>query len=228
MVYGRFSGQRLAGLGAVAAVAAGVVLLTFAAFAPGAFAAEELKTLEELYGAGKTEEFVPGELIVWSDAKIGKSDFDVSVFALSWRYSLLRTKRGEAGILAGLATYDIGLGLRGRAIIRDDEGNELEETFAPSGEDVIVPVPAFGMFVLYNVTPKLVFQARAQMLDAEIGDIIARYIDTRLTIDYFFNKTVGIGVGSNTTQVEYRDGGDKPVSVTYRQSGFLGYVSFTF
>jgi serine protease len=79
MVYGKFSGFRLVGVGALVGTTAAVILLTSIPFVSNVFADQELKTFDGLYGAGRTEEFVPGELIVWFDAKIAKSDAYVSV-----------------------------------------------------------------------------------------------------------------------------------------------------
>ena len=61
-----------------------------------------------------------------------------------------------------------------------------------------------------------------------IGDIDGRLVDTRLSIDYFFSRHVGIGLGVNGTDLRYKDSGDKPVLAEYRQNGAVAYVSLAF
>jgi len=156
------------------------------------------------------------------------SKLNIKWFRLGWRRTLFHTERGEAGISVGLSTYRLGLGVAGQATLQDEDGNQIGTTFAPSGEDIIAPIPTVGMFIVYDFLPNLTFAARADYLNVEIGDITARLVDTRITADYFFTKNIGIGGGFNTTELEYKNLGDNPVTVSYRQSGFLFYLSLAF
>ena len=55
-----------------------------------------------------------------------KSKWNTNWLKLAWRYALLNTPKGEAGITAGLSTYRWDLGLEGTARITDDQGGSIE------------------------------------------------------------------------------------------------------
>ena len=72
-------------------------------------------------GTTTLEEELDFEGITYIAAEI-KSRWNTSFLKLTWRFALLNTPRGEAGITAGLSTYRFDLGLEGSARIDDDQG----------------------------------------------------------------------------------------------------------
>lgn len=155
------------------------------------------------------------------------SQFDTSWFRVDWRYSLLRTERGEAGIRAGLSSYQFDIGLAGMATVDDGMGGTML-TQVRAEDDFLAPLPTVGMFLSYAFKTRLVLHLNADFMNIEAADIEGRLVDTTILFEWYFTKNFGIGVGTNTTDIEVKDTGDDPFSVDYRQSGFLGYLTFAF
>ena len=156
-----------------------------------------------------------------------ESTFNVSWYRFDWRYSLLRTERGEAGIALGISAYDFTLGIDGEATIDDGEGGTIGEQVS-AGTSVLAPVPTVGMYITYAIRPALLLRLEANFLRLAVGDIEGRLVDTSARLDWYFTRHVGIGGGVNTTNIEYKERGDNPVSVDYRQAGFLAYATLVF
>ena len=68
----------------------------------------------------------------------------------------------------------------------------------------------------------------ASSYELDVSDFEGRLVDTSVTIDYFFTRHFGVGVGSNTTDIRFRNTGTDPYSVDYRQSGLVWYASAAF
>ncbi len=155
------------------------------------------------------------------------SKFDTSWLRVGWRWSALRTERGEAGFSAGLSAYEFRIGVAGQATVSDGMGGTTLAAIRAE-DDLIAPVPTVGLFITYAFKPKLILLAKADFLKLEVGDIEGNVLDTRILIEWYFSHHFGVGVGTNTTEIEIRDVGDDPFSVDYRQSGFLGYLTLAF
>ncbi len=155
------------------------------------------------------------------------SKFDTSWFRVDWRYSLLRTPKGEAGFAVGISAYDLNLELAGIATVDDGQGGTIERE-ASGGTSVVAPVPTIGTYLTYAFKPKLLLRVEANLLDVGVGDIDARLVDTSIRLDWWFTSHFGIGGGFNTTDIQYKDRGENPISVDYRQSGGLAYLTFAF
>jgi hypothetical protein len=154
------------------------------------------------------------------------SRFETDWFGVGYRYSMLKTERGEAGIGVGLSTYAFDLALAGEATVDDGSGPETQDVDLEEG--IVAPVPVFGIFLGYGITPRLYFQGNVAIFKASISDWSVRLLDSRLTLDYFFSRHVGVGFGLNGTDIDVARSGDDPFSVTYRQSGLLVYLSLGF
>ena len=100
-----------------------------------------------------------------------------------------------------------------------------------SGEadvNITAPVPSFGFFMGYAINPKLIFRARAEFFGLEISDYEARFMDTKITIDWYPVRNFGVGLGWNSTRIDYKDLGENPFSVDYRYGGVMLFLSGTF
>jgi hypothetical protein len=156
------------------------------------------------------------------------SNFDARLLALTYQYSFVNSKRTEAGFTAGLSVYDFDVGLAGEIEINDGTRQPITEE-GSAEEGIIAPIPTVGLFIRHGFRPNLVLSLRASFLNLDVGDFLGRVVDTGATLDWFFSKHVGIGVGTNTSDIQFEStGGDTPFRVAYRQSGFTGYLSFGF
>jgi len=166
--------------------------------------------------------------ITYAIGAVADTDFDVNLFALTYRYTFVNTGRTEAGFAAGLSLYDFSAGVAGSAVIDDGMGGTIIEEGASARTDLLAPIPTFGMFIIHAFTPKLVLQLNAGAFDVDVGDVSARVIDTGFSLDYFFSRHWGIGIGSNYTQISYSDDSTPRVAIDYSQDVLRGYVSFVF
>ncbi len=153
--------------------------------------------------------------------------FDVQWIRADWRYSFLRTDRGEAGFSVGLSTYDFEVALEGDATVDDGMGGVMV-TRVRAEETIFAPVPTFGMFVNYALTPNVLFKSTINFLDLEAGDFEGEVSDIMFVFEWYLSEHVGIGGGTSRTNIEYKDTGDNPLNIDYTQSGFLAYVTFAF
>lgn len=153
--------------------------------------------------------------------------FDASALKVFYKYSFVNTGRTQAGIGAGLSVFDYSLELNGVALVDDGQGGQVEE-LARVSEDVLAPIPSFLLFIHHAFYPKLVFRATAGFFDISVDDFEGGLIETRLTIDYFFNKTIALGAGLEGSDIDFRDRGDDPLSIIVKETSAIFYLGLAF
>jgi hypothetical protein len=158
-----------------------------------------------------------------------RTEFDTSWFRLAYKYSMVNNRRAEAGITAGLSTYQFKLGLEGEATFVDPNGAAsgaiVIDTFE---ESIFAPVPTFGFFLTYAMRPRLLFKLNANLLDLSLGDLEGTVLDTSIGVEWYFSEHAGVGLMSNTMNIDVRNNGDSPWSIDYKQRGWVGYFTFVF
>jgi hypothetical protein len=176
-------------------------------------------------GATVIDEQIEFEGVLYDVGARVDSQFDIQLFRVSYRHSFVNNGKTEAGFAAGLSTYWFDLMLDGEATI-----NEARQTAerVRAETDILAPVPTVGMFIHHAFTPKWILRMRAQFFDLDVGDFTGRLIDAEATMDYYFTRHFGIGLGLNTTDIRYEDNGDDPYSIDYRQGGLVWYLSGVF
>jgi len=155
-----------------------------------------------------------------------ESQFDSTLFALNYKYSFINNGKIDAGVSAGLFTYEYDLRLEGRAFISGDPGSAIDGEAADAR--VIAPLPAVGIFISYAVRKNVIFRGEMKFLNIDIGDFVGKFSDTLFTLDWYFYKHVGIGIGASRTSIDFQDKGSDPFLIAYSYGGFLGYVSIVF
>lgn len=156
------------------------------------------------------------------------SQFDSTLFKLVYSYSFFNNGKVNGGFAAGLSTYRYKLGLAGDIVIRDENGNEVGTDIDDQVEDLLIPLPTVGIFLDYAIMKRLIFRARVDFLDVSIGDLEGRLLDTKMSLDWYFNKNIGIGFATAGTTLDVQDTGDDPFSANYRYSGLQFYVTGVF
>ena len=176
-------------------------------------------------GSAVIDEEIEFEGVTYEVGAAVDSKFDSRLLKLVYRFSFINDGKVDAGISAGLSTFSFDLELAGIGTI-DDGTNGTTEGFVREDAALIAPIPVFGLFVSYAITPRFVFRADASFFGIEFGDYEARLVDGRALVDYFFTEHFGIGGGFNATSVDVQRRGDQPFSVDYRFSGLLAYLAF--
>jgi hypothetical protein len=155
------------------------------------------------------------------------TEFDNAVARLDWRYTPIHTNRANAGFVVGLSTYDFRVALEGIATFDDGSGGEQTE-FTRVEEDLLAPIPTLGMIINYGITPSLMFRAKAEWLNLDVGDLEGKVTGTAIGVEWNFHRHVGVGLSATSFQVELRDTGDDPYLLDFEQSGFLIYATGAF
>jgi hypothetical protein len=163
--------------------------------------------------------------IIFLNAEID-SKLDNNIFTLTYRHSFVNNGKTEAGFTAGLSTFQFDVALRGQGRIGDDQA-PLQEV--EGGDSLLVPVPAFGMFINHAFTKKWILRMNAAFLNLDIGDFEGRYLTTSVTVDYIFTKHFGLGGGFTRQDLDFSNtGGDNPYTIEYRVGGPALYFSLVF
>jgi hypothetical protein len=156
-----------------------------------------------------------------------RSQFDTGWVRVDWRYNLLRTERGEAGLSAGLSVYRFDISLEGEATVSDGMGGTTLDGIKAE-DDLLAPVPTVGFFLTYALRPKLFLKVKADLLDLDVGDYEGKLTDATVLVEWYFSRHAGFGLGINRSDIEVRFTGDDPFRVSLNQSGLLGYFAFAF
>lgn len=174
---------------------------------------------DEITFGDPPQQFTAGALV--------QSKFDSTLFAVNYRYSFVNNGKLDAGISAGLFTYAYDIALVGEAFLVGDDPmlTEVQE----AATRVIAPLPAFGIFIDYALRKNVVFRGCVRALDIKVRDFTGKYMESRFTLEWYFYKHLGIGIGSSATSIDFRNASpDDPFRVTYDYSGYLAYLSIVF
>ncbi len=171
-------------------------------------------------GVGIIDEEIEWDGITYPAMALLDTTFDVGWYRADWRYSFMRMDRGEAGFNLGLSFYDFSASIEGMGMVGGTAGNFKGE------ESLTVPVPTFGLFTNFAITPNVLFKSAFNWLSLEYDDFDIEVSDVTLVFEWYFSEHVGIGGGSSITDIDYKDTGNNPFSVEYKQTGFLAYFTF--
>jgi hypothetical protein len=173
------------------------------------------------------EEISWGDYIFRANGTVS-SELDTRIFRLMWAYDFSESDRLQAGVLAGLSTFDLGLKLEGEARLEDGEGEEWVEGVV-EGADAVAPVPVLGFYLGYALTSRGILRLEADLIDLSIGSHSGRVLEASFSYEHSFSKLVGIGVGIGGTDLEYQsDEDDERFGIRYRFSYAGAYLNFTF
>jgi hypothetical protein len=168
-----------------------------------------------------------GDYVFRAEGEVS-SELDTRIVNLKWMYDFSDSDRLNAGFVAGLSTFDIGLTLRGEARLESDEGDEWV-TGVVEGADVVAPVPVLGFFVEYAMSPRFLVRFGTEALDLSLGDHRGRVLQTDLALEYAVNDLFGLGVGLGGIDLEYAsDEGDERFGIAYRITSVSAYASIAF
>jgi hypothetical protein len=166
------------------------------------------------------------EEIVYDVGAAVDSRFDSQFLRLGYRYSFWRNNKVDTGITAGLSTYAYDVALEGEATVDDGMGGQMI-IIDGDQQDIAVPIPTFGLFTHFAITPNWIFRGEASFLDVDVGDWDAKILDTRFTVDWYFSKRVGIGGGIAASDVKVANSSpDDRFFAKYEYSGGIIYLSF--
>lgn len=135
-------------------------------------------------------------------------------------FSVVRNETAELGISAGISAARIEAGISGSV-----EGIGSGSGFV-SAE---VPLPSFGLYGTLALTKKLSIGGRAGLFSIDVEEDEGDLQDFFASIDYFFTKNIGIGVGYKYINIDVKIKEEDYRQVyKIRQSGPVAYLSLGF
>lgn len=168
-----------------------------------------------------------GDYVYRADATV-RTELDTRLFALTYRYDFSDTDRLNAGFIAGLSTFDLGLTLTGEARLEGDQGDEWVEGVV-EGASAIAPVPVFGFFLDYALSPRWIVRFQADLIELSLGGHEGRVVEAEFAIEYGISDLVAVGLGLGGSDLEYRsDKDDERFGIRYRFNYLGAYAAFTF
>ncbi len=168
-----------------------------------------------------------GDYIYRADG-IVSTDLKTRIFKLFWRYDFSEADRLNAGFLAGLSTFDLGLTLSGEARLESDAGDEWVEGVV-EGASAVAPVPVVGFFLDYALSPRWFLHFGTDVIDLSIGSREGRVLEAEFSVEYAVTDWFGLGAGLGGTDLEYRSlEDDEKFAVRYRFSSVGAFASFAF
>lgn len=172
-------------------------------------------------------EFEWGDYVFRAEGTVA-TDLDTTSIKLTWRYDFSDTDRLNAGFLAGLSTFDLGLSLRGEARLETDAGDEWVEGVV-EGASVLAPIPVMGFYLDYALSPGWVVRFDAAVIDLSIGPHEGRVLEAGFSLEYVPTPWLGLGVGIGGSDLEYRsEKKDEKFALRYRFNQLGVYACFVF
>jgi hypothetical protein len=157
-----------------------------------------------------------------------ETDLDTRIFKLAWRYDFSDMDRLNAGFLAGLSTFDLGITLSGEARLESSAGDEWIEGVV-EGASAVAPVPVVGFFLDYALSPRWVLRFGADVIDLSISSYSGRVLEADFAVEWAVNEWLGVGAGLGGTDLEYRSDEDgETFGLRYRFNYLGAYASFSF
>jgi len=156
------------------------------------------------------------------------SFLDNNIFTVTYRHSFINNGKTEAGFTAGLSAFMFDIGVKGTGSV-DNGVDPPVVREAEAGDSLMIPVPAFGMYINHAFSKKWILRMSAGFLSLDISDFEGRYLMTSVTVDYIFTKHFGVGGGFTRQDLDFSSrGGDNPYTIEYRVGGPTLYMSLVF
>jgi len=175
------------------------------------------------------------EEIQWGDYIIeagGRVDFDnhTHVVEVSYEYSVIKLKKWDLGLSAGLSlfSFDFRLEIEGEVTpAEEDDGNGVGGG-TTQRTDLLAPVPALGLQLRYTFRPGLEAALRGQFFAFQADTWGGSMIDLGLLVDWFPWKHVGLGAGLTAVRLDYDSNKRGELKVDYDYKGVLFFVTLVY
>ena len=170
-------------------------------------------------GSGSVDAIDLGGIVIPVKAT-ANSEVNTRFITTRLGFSIVRNETAELGLSAGLSAARIEAGLSGTV-----EGIGSGSGFV-SAE---VPLPSLGLYGTLALTKKLSIGGRAGLFSIDIDEDEGDLQDFFASVDYFFTKNVGVGLGYKYINIDVTIKEDDYRQIyKIRQSGPVAYLSLGF
>ena len=156
---------------------------------------------------GITQQYQIGDTVIQAGGQID-SVLDLSLYRLTYGFSLIRDERKDLQLQAGVHVADVEAALKLTGALSIN-GSVFQQSVQGEGGDIVAPLPHFGANFTYAFTDKLALYANVLGFALSVGDFKGSILETGGTLQYNFIKHVGLGAGIRffRVDVEAKDSG---------------------
>lgn len=142
------------------------------------------------------------EDIEWNDVVFGQGSNvvtgqDFSVIRAFFGRQFSTSERHDFGLGIGLHWIEIGAFIEGEIIAGG--GPNMLQRESVSAE---APLPNFGVWYRYSISPKWAFKSRIDWLNADIGDYSGSITNAALGVNYQMFEYFGVGLNYNALDLD--------------------------
>jgi hypothetical protein len=159
-----------------------------------------------------------------------RTSFDVRIGRLTYGYDIVKDKKKEFGILAGMHVTSGKVQSQFFGDFTIDGVGSVSGAVATEEAGITFPLPHLGGFFAYSFTPKLSTQLDLLLFRIEAAGIKGTLTEANATLHYQFAKNFGIGTGLKFYRFRLEDTGfsDRDSQFNYEFFGPVLYASASF
>ena len=151
--------------------------------------------------------------------------FETNIYKINYAYSVYKTSKFEFSFRAGFHITQIKTGYQATYNI-----NQINESFEEDAIGITAPLPVLGFGFNYAFSPNIVLNYTvdyfALSYDSSVSGAMS---DSLITLDYNFNRYIGIGGGLNRTQMRFKAvDNDTEFGLNDDVAGVIGYLIFSY
>ncbi len=149
---------------------------------------------------GISQQYQIGDTVIQAGGKID-SVLDISLYRLTYGFSLIRDQKKDLQLQAGVHVADVKAALKLTGALSIN-GSVFQQSVQGEGGDIVAPLPHFGANFTYAFTDKLALYTNILGFALSVGDFKGSILETGGTLQYNFVKRVGLGAGVRFFRVD--------------------------
>ncbi len=174
--------------------------------------------------SSKSADFIFNDVSIDASADIN-INFDTDIYKINYVYSVYKTSKLEFSFRAGFHITKITTGYNATYNV-----NQVNESIEQDSIAITAPLPVLGIGLNYAFSPELhlnyTIDYFALSYDSSVSGAMS---DSLISLDYNFNRYVGIGGGINRTQMRFKAiDQDTEFGLRDDVAGFIGYLILSY
>jgi len=159
-----------------------------------------------------------------------RTSFDVRIGRITYGYDIVKDKKKEFGILAGMHVTSGKIQSQFFGDFTIDGVGSVSGAVATEEAGITFPLPHVGGFFAYSFTPEISTQLDLLLFRIEVAGIKGTLTEANATVHYQFAKNFGIGTGLKFYRFRLEDTGfsDRNSQFNYEFFGPVLYGSASF
>jgi hypothetical protein len=171
---------------------------------------------------------IPDDTTYLVGAKVA-TEFNTAFLKAAYKWSFFNNGKVDTGFSVGLSILDATFELEAIGDITDDMGNPVVIGDGVVEEGFTFPVTVAGQFLSLTLRKRCFYGAGFDLFAFDAGDWKGSIIDVKMSLDYYFTRNFGIGLGYNYITIDYDEQDGSPrIDVEYEFQGAMGYLTFAF